>query len=365
MQSAEAIAKELQRHLKGAVHGDELYRYMYSSDASIFKVVPLCVAMPRDAEDVLAAIDYARREGLPIIARGAGSSRCGQPLGEAIILDLSVHLNQVLEINPDQGYVRVQPGVVLADLNRALKPSGKFFAPDPSSGDWCTLGGMIANNASGAHTGKYGTTKRHVLALDAVLANGQAFRTQRLAWDGPELARLRAERSREGEIYRGVAALLEAHQVRLQARRPQVRKDVCGYNLYEVRENGAFDLSQLLVGSEGTLAVVTEAMLRILDLPKAKALALVTFDRLEAVGPAVCQLLEWGASMMEFVEATLLAIARKGDPALDAFLPRDLECALIVEFDGAERAQVEEQIRRMEHVLVGELGLASAVKPAP
>ena len=163
----------LKRAVKGRVADDDLTRALYASSASIVEVWPSCVVEPKDAADVLAVVNFARDKGVPITARGAGSGVAGQSLGQGIILDFSVHMNALLEINPQQGFARVQPGVVKDDFDAELKTYGMFWPPDPSSSPWCTVGAMIANNSGGARSIRYGTTKDYLLELDVLTIEGE------------------------------------------------------------------------------------------------------------------------------------------------------------------------------------------------
>src|SRR5579864_7198573 len=182
---APALERDLRRLVKGDVLCDELSRTLYSTAACIFQMMPQGVVVPRDREDVVRVVTYAAEHGIPVTARGAGSGLAGQTLGEGIILDFSKYMDRILELNQVQGWVRVQPGVVLGKLNRYLKQFGLWFPPDPSSGDVATLGGMIANNAAGPRTVKYGPTRDYVLGLDCVLDDGSGTGGSR--WRGLDL----------------------------------------------------------------------------------------------------------------------------------------------------------------------------------
>src|SRR5581483_3754373 len=229
-----ALEADLRRLVQGDVYCDDLHRTLYSTDASIFQIMPRAVVVPKDREDVVAVVKLAAERGIPVTARGAGSGLAGQTLGEGIILDFSKYMDRVLELSQAQGWVRVQPGVVLGKLNKYLKQFGLWFPPDPSSGDVATIGGMIANNAAGPRTVKYGPTRDYVLGLECVMDDGSG--TGGARWRG-----LEAE----------MKALLDANRALIEQSRPQTLKNSSGYHVFDPQ----FDLTRLLVGSEGTLAI--------------------------------------------------------------------------------------------------------------
>jgi len=223
-----ALEADLRRLVKGDVYCDDLHRTLYSTDASIFQIMPRAVVVPKDREDAVAIVKFAAEKGIPVTARGAGSGLAGQTLGEGIILDFSKYMDRVVELNQAQGWVRVQPGVVLGKLNKYLKQFGLWFPPDPSSGDVATIGGMIANNAAGPRTVKYGPTRDYVLGLECVMDDGSG--TGGARWRG-----LEAE----------MKALLDANRVLIDQSRPQTLKNSSGYHVFDPQ----FDLTRLLVGS--------------------------------------------------------------------------------------------------------------------
>jgi FAD/FMN-containing dehydrogenase len=190
--------------VKGSVLDDEVSRVLFSSGACLFQVRPLGVVQPQNKADVMKVVEYAARREIPLTARGAGTSRTGNELGHGIILDFSRYMNDVLEFDPTSRWVRVQPGIILSLLNSFLKPSNLFFPIDPSTMEFCTLGGMIANNSSGPHAVKYGTTRDHVLSLEVVLSNGEVITTRPISLKGETMQTFTGSSSREGKIYRAL-----------------------------------------------------------------------------------------------------------------------------------------------------------------
>ena len=265
--------------LKGLLKGELLFddrprRVLYSTDASIFRVRPLGVVVPLDEDDVRILVHYAAENRVPLIARGAGSGVAGESLGTGLIVDLSRHFRDILEVGSDT--VRVQPGVVFRDLNLRLARVGRRFAPDPASGAQCTIGGMLANNASGSRAFRHGYTRDHVTSLRAVLDNGEAFAIARHSrWPA-----LDQQHGRLDEIVSSVANLVDQNSAAIRECRPRTRFNRCGYLLHDVLAEDHLDLARLLVGSEGTLAVFTEATLRTIPLAEGRALALLCFASL-------------------------------------------------------------------------------------
>jgi FAD/FMN-containing dehydrogenase len=219
----------LKATLAGEVRADRLSRALYSTDASVYQVVPVAVVLPRSEADVVAAVRACRQHGLPLTARGGGTSQAGQSIGPGVILDCSKYFNRVLEINPVERWARVEPGCVLDDLNRAVRPHNLQFAPDISTSSRATIGGMVANNSSGTRSVYYGKTIDHVAELKVVLADGTSARL------GPQSAlELEArcrQQDREGAGYRITRQLATEHAAEIARRFPRILRRVGGYNL--------------------------------------------------------------------------------------------------------------------------------------
>ena len=296
------VAADLHRLLKGDVEFDPISRHLYATDAGLNQVTPLGVVSPRHTEDVVRLVEYAADRGLPLIGRGMGSGLAGGAVGAGIQVDFTRYMNGVLETAPDGSWARVQPGLVMADLNREAAKHGAFFAPDPSSENYCSLGGMIGTNSSGARTVAYGGTKDHVLALETVLADGSVFAARPLAQGSAELSRLLATETLAGRAFARVLPELQANAAAIAAAMPRVVKNCSGYRLETVFEGppptgeapraagtglptgagsaGAaapepdradsaatagrlVHLQKLFVGAEGTLGLIAEATLRL------------------------------------------------------------------------------------------------------
>src|SRR4051794_31619245 len=272
-----SIRGDLERELAGEVRFDRISRALYSTDASVYQIEPLGVVVPRTVDDVLRTVAIARRHGASITARGGGTSQAGQAIGAGLQLDTSKYLNRILEVNAAERWAWVEPGVVLDELNAHLRPMGVRFAPDISTASRATVGGMIANNSSGARSVIYGKTIDHVLEAHVVLADGSVIRCGPL--DGPGLDAKCAQEDLEGACYRAVRRLAAEHADEIERRYPKILRRVGGYNLDAFRPDGpdgeSFNLAHLFVGSEGTLGVVVEATLRLVELPRARATVVI------------------------------------------------------------------------------------------
>jgi FAD/FMN-containing dehydrogenase/Fe-S oxidoreductase len=319
----------------GEVRFDRLSRALYSTDASVYQIVPAGVVLPRTEGEVIAAVRACGRFRVPLTARGGGTSQAGQCIGPGLVLDCSRHLSRVLEINAAAGWARVQPGCVLDDLNRALRPHGLHFPLDISTSDRATVGGMIANNSSGTRSVVHGKTIDHVLAVRAVLSDGSVIDAGPL--DDAVLEARCARDDLEGECYRTVRRLAAEHAEEIARRYPPILRRVGGYNLDRFGPPARpFNLAHLLVGSEGTLAVTLEARVRVVPLPRARALLVVQFaDLLDALA-ATPAALAHGPSAVEVMDRYVLDATRLNAEAarLRDFLRGDPGAILIIEFYG-------------------------------
>jgi FAD/FMN-containing dehydrogenase/Fe-S oxidoreductase len=341
----ERIQDDLKGLLKGELLFDELARALYSTDASIFQVQPLGVVVPRDEEDVQALVRYAAEHQIALVARGAGTGVSGESLGSGLIVDLSRHFRSVVEIGEDT--VRVQPGVVYRDLNHRLAAYGRCFAPDPTSGVQCTIGGMLATNASGAHTLHHGYTRDYVTQLRAVFSNGNAELIGRASRPpAPD-----APTGHVGDLVQSVSVLLENHAGLVRSCQPQTRYNRCGYLLDGVLSAQHLDLPRLLVGSEGTLAFFTEATLRTVPLPGGRSLVLLGFDSLEAAIRASQQALPSAPAACELIDRRLLTLARSHSAEVKAILPAEAEAVLLVEYQAEAESEAREKALQLADLL--------------
>lgn len=363
MKSPDQLAKDLRRLIKGKVLFDELSRTMYSTGACSYQIMPLGAVAPRDTEDVIQLAKYCDANGIPLIGRGAASGLCGQALGAGIIVDFTPFMNEVLEVNLQDSWVEVQPGVVQGVLNAQLLAASKFFPPDPSTSDYCTLGGMIANNASGAHSVKYGSTIDYVQELTVILADGTEARMRTWAPEaigGQEWASEPAAGTLEK-----VGRLLQENKEAIQEKFASfVDKNCCGYRLDKVFQPDGLNFSKLFSASEGTLGLITSARLSVLDKPKADVLALVNFDDLEKAGEAVAAILTLRPSSLEFMDKRCIDRTRQDRPDLAHFVPEDMTAQLIVEFDGNDLEALKGKVELTEKLVCRDLKLAPLLEKA-
>ena len=249
-----ALARRLRRELEGEVLFDTFSRGRYSTDASIYQIEPIGVVVPRGPEDVVRTIQIARDAGVPVLPRGGGTSQCGQTVGEALVVDVSKHLNRVLDFDAEARRVTVQPGLVLDQLNAFLKPHDLMFPVDVSTSSRATLGGMAGNNSCGARSIRYGTMRANVRAIEAVLADGTQARFAELPADfGDEVT----EDGPPRDLAERLLALGRREAAEIAARFPKLRRRVGGYNIDALVPDAPVNLAHLLVGSDGTLAFST------------------------------------------------------------------------------------------------------------
>jgi FAD/FMN-containing dehydrogenase/Fe-S oxidoreductase len=324
-----AQRKRIHDDLRGVVRGellfDDLSAVLYATDASIFEVRPAGVVVPCDEDDVQALVRYAAENNVPLVPRGAGTGVAGEALGEGLIVDLSKHFRAVLEVGADT--VRVQPGVVHRDLVATLARHGRRFAADPAVGE-CTVGGMLATNASGARCLRFGYTRDHVAALNVVLDSGDlAVAKRRSRWPVVEDSPGRLE-----DIVSSTVTLLQQHADRIRASRPRTPFNRCGYLLHDVLDAETIDLPRLLVGSEGTLALFTEATLRTVPLPGGRAALLLGFASLDAALRSARLIVPGGPTACELLDRRLLTLAR-GETSVTNLIPTAAEALLLVEYE--------------------------------
>ena len=348
----ERLQRDLETAIEGDVRFDALTRALYSTDASVYQIEPTGVVIVRSRDDVVQTINVARRHGVPITARGGGTSQAGQAIGAGLQLDTAKYFNRVLEVNVAERWARVEPGIVLDELNAQLRPQRLKFAPDISTANRATVGGMISNNSSGAHSVLYGKTIDHVLDLHVALSDGAVVHLRPLAPD--ELDAVCAAETLEGRCYRTLRRLGVEHATEVDRRYPKILRRVGGYNLDAFTDPARpFNLANLIVGSEGTLGLVVEARVKLVPLPTATAVLTIEFDDLlDALG-ATPALLEHEPAAIEVMDRFILDHARTS-PTLDAVrravlqgdTPGALLCVELYADDAAELPGRLEAIER-------------------
>lgn len=358
------FAEQLRQRVDGEVRFDKYSRVLYSTDASLWQIEPVGAVIPRTADDVQATVELCAKHKVPILPRGGATSLSGQTVGEAVHIDFAKYLHQIVETNLEEEWVRVQPGVTQDQLNRHLNPLGFRLGPNTSSASRATIGGMVGNNSAGSHSILYGKAIDHVLELDAVLSDGSRVHLAP-AQNGVLEAKSQGD-SLEAQLYQGMVALGMHNADRVRERFPRLMRRVSGYNLDEfVPENGhwgtgissepgPFHLGRAIVGSEGTLAIVTEVKMRIVPLPKTTGVLIVYYPDVFAACESVPAILESDVSAAELIDDFILNQARQQvefarrmdfvDPAAQAMM--------VVEFYGESESEVAGKVEELRERLV-------------
>jgi FAD/FMN-containing dehydrogenase/Fe-S oxidoreductase len=356
-----ALAARLGAALRGEVLFDAASRGRYSTDASIYQIEPLGVVVPRDKDDVAAAIAIAREEGVPVLPRGGGTSQCGQTVGRALVLDCSKHMDRILAVDAENRRALVQPGLVLDRLNKSLKAKGLFFPVDVSTGDRATIGGMTANNSCGARSLRYGNMVHNVRAIDALLADGTAVRMGEVP--GNFDADVLPERYRD--LVRGMRALHRREADEIDRRFPKLLRRVGGYNI-DMIDDAGHNMARLLVGSEGTLAFFNAIELDLQPIPPHRALGICHFPSFHQAMAATKAIVALGPAAVELVDRTMIDLSREiamFRATVDRFVRGEPAALLLVEFAGEDK---DDNLRRLQQLveLMGDLGFPDAVVEA-
>jgi len=343
------LSSRLASAVSGEVLSDSASRARYATDASMYQIIPDVVVVPRSVEDVEAAMSVAREQQTPVLPRGGGTSQCGQTVNRAVVLDNSRHLNRILDIDAENLTARVQPGLVLDELNRALKPHGLWFPVDPSTASRCTLGGMAANNSSGGKSLRYGIMRDNVNAISAILPDGTKAR-----FNGAN-----PEPGPYADLVADMRALGQREAGEIDARFPKVQRRVGGYNIDALTGNDV-NMAHLLVGSEGTLAYFTEIELSLAHLPGEKVIGVCHFPTFYSAMDAAQHLVTLSPQAVELIDDTMIALGRDIPlfrKTIEAFVEGDPAAILIVEFaEGSADANAAKLSELSE--LIGDLGFS-------
>jgi FAD/FMN-containing dehydrogenase/Fe-S oxidoreductase len=340
MTALASFQSELRRVMEGDVRFDVATLGIYSTDASNYRQLPVGVVRPRHSGDVVNAVALARENGVPLLARGGGTSLAGQACNTALVLDFSKYMTAIRAIDADKKTAVVEPGVVQSHLNTAVAEHDLFFAPDPATKDRCTLGGMIGNNSCGAHSAAYGKTVDNLVGLDVLLYDGTRLKIG--ATSAAELDALVAAGGRTGEIYSGLRSLRDRYADLVRSRFPKIPRRVSGYNLDELLPENGFHLARALVGSEGTLATVLEATVKLVPKPKELVLVALGFENIFVAADQVPWILEHRPEACEAFDYTLVEFGQEKKLPAVKLLPRG-SGYLIVEFGGTTRDEARER----------------------
>ena len=365
---SEPLEQQLSDTLAGEVRFDSYSKALYSTDASLYQIQPIGVVIPKNKQDVIKTVQIASEQNVPILPRGGGTSLAGQSVGAAIVLDMSKYMNQLLEVNVAERWARVEPGIVLDELNHKLKPHGLMYAPDVATSSRANVGGTIGNNSAGSHSLIYGKTIDHVMSIDLVLSNADEITASPISLD--ELETKKQGNTLEANIYRELCRICADNEAEIRKRYPRLLRRVAGYNLDEFvpnsgskevtpyrrdgcDENRPFSLTKILVGSEGTLATTAEAIINLVPIPKLTALCVVHFESLVTSMEAMQPILECNPTAVELIDKTILDMARDSleFSRLTTFIQGEPAALLAVEFYGETQAELESQLDRLEKTL--------------
>ena len=357
------LARQIGGQIEGEVRFDRYSRVLYSTDASVWQIEPIGAVIPKHHSDVRSLLQLCARHQVPVLPRGGATSLSGQTVGHAVHVDFAKYMNRILDTNLEEGWVRVQPGVVQDQLGRHLKPLGYQFGPNTSSASRGTVGGMIGNNSAGTHSIVYGKTIDHVLELRCVFADGSD------AWLRPvgdgEIAAMGRGDGLVPSLYRRLPEIGAAYRDEVLARFPKILRRVSGYNLDELVRNGdrfgagystepgPLNLSRVIVGCEGTLAVVTEAKLRIVRSPAAKGILIVHFRSVFEAVDAAETIVSTGPSAAELIDEFILGSARANPSFADklSWVEPDAQAVMVVEYYGEAPGEVDGKLDRLQRLL--------------
>jgi FAD/FMN-containing dehydrogenase/Fe-S oxidoreductase len=347
---AAALAAALKREIRGEVRFDDGSRALYATDGSNYRQVPIGIVLPRDVDDVVAAIATAREFGAPILCRGGGTSLAGQCCNVAVVLDFSKYMAKILEVDPTRRIARVQPGVILDNLRNAAEQHHLTFGPDPATHDRCTLGGMIGNNSCGVHSVMAGKTDDNVEELEILTYDGLRMRVGQTSEE--ELQRIILEGGRRGEIYQGLKKLRDRYSDLVRQRYPNIPRRVSGYNLNWLLPENGFHVARALVGSEGTCVTVLEASCRLVGSPPERVLLVLAYADIFQCADRVPEIMAHGPIGLEGVDHLLVEYTRrKGLNSEGLTLLPEGGGWLLAEFGGATQAEAESQARKLMQAL--------------
>ncbi|ELZ24620.1 FAD-linked oxidase domain protein [Haloterrigena salina JCM 13891] len=330
------LVTALRERIAGDVRFDTYTRQLYATDASAYEETPIGVVFPTSTEDVASVVTYCADREIPVLPRGGGTSLAGQAVNEAVVLDFSRHMDGIVSVDADARRARVQSGVILEELNDVLAPHGLKFAPDPAAGNRSVIGGAIGNNSTGAHSLKYGKTDAYIEEVEAILADGTVATLGEVDVDD-----LRERADPDGDllecVFAEVVRIIDEDATEVRDRFPDLKRNVSGYNLdmlVEEAESGTVNLGRLLAGSEGTLAVITEAEVSLEPVPETKAVSLLFYESVLEAVTDVQHVLAHDPAAVELIDDVLIGLARETAEfkEIAALVPDGAQAALLVEF---------------------------------
>ena len=310
-----ALESELQKNLHGEVRFSDGDRALYSTDSSNYRQIPIGVVIPRDRSDVIAAVTACRKFGAPITCRGGGTSLAGQCCNIAVVVDFTKYMNHVIEIDPEQKLARVEPGIVLDELQKALKKHNLIFGPDPATHSHCAIGGMLGNNSCGVHSvmaefyGGGARTSDNVRELEVLLYDGTILRVGKT--DEADLAQIIREGGRRGDIYKDLFDLREKYSDLVRQRFPKIPRRVSGYNLDELLPEKNFNVARALIGTESTCALILEATLEVIPDPAVRSILVLGYSDIYQAGDHVPEIRKYKPIGLEGIDDVLIGAMKE------------------------------------------------------
>ena len=344
------IAKEIQGQVKGKVLFDEFSRGRYSTDSSLYQIKPVGAVLPVDTNDVLQIMEYSQKHHIPLLARGGGSSQCGQTVGESIVLDYSKHQNKILEFNKEEKTVWVEPGIVLDQLNAYLKPHGLWYPVDVSTSSRATIGGMTGNNSCGSRSLYYGNMVNNVLAVEAILDDGTIHTFEDINKNYLEITN---DQNRQYQIIKKFLDIKEKTKEEIDLHFPITQRRVGGYNIDLINPNG-FNTSNILVGSEGTLSLFKKIKLKLWEIPKQKVLGVCFFQKFNEAMALTKEMVKLKPTTVELLDKNLIDLA-KAIPLyageINKYIKGDPEAVLMVEFIDEDLDLARQKLKDLESLV--------------
>ena len=342
------IEQDLSKLVTGEVKFDPFSRVLYSTDASIYQMEPIGVVIPKNTDDVQATIQYCSDNKIPILPRAGGTSLAGQTVNHAVVIDFSKYLDSIIEINEEEHWARVQPGIILDQFNKQLAPYNLHYAPDPTTSSRACVGGGIGNNTCGSHSVIYGKTLDHIQELDVILSDASQAHFSEI--DGAALESKLNGNSFESDIYRGVLSISQNQVAEIEKRYPRILRRVSGYNLDNFMLDGPVNMSNIVVGSEGTLCVVTEAKVNLVSNPTVTGLSILHFRDIVEASYATTSILEYNPSTIEVMDKMLLDRCREslGFAQNMSAIQGEPGAILLIEFYGESIAEVESKMEKLK-----------------
>lgn len=348
----EELEQELRKEIEGEVRFDEGSKGLYSTDSSNYRQIPLGVVIPKTEADVIKTVELCHKYKAPILSRGGGTSLAGQCCNVAVVIDMSKYYNQVLNFDPQKKLVKVQPGIVLDEVNDHVKEEGLIFGPDPATHSHCTIGGMLGNNSCGVHSvmaefaGNGARVEDNIESLTILTYDGIKMEVGPVS--GERLEEIIAEGGRKSEIYRQLKDLRDFYTDKIKAKFPDIPRRVSGYNLPELLPEKEFNLARALVGSEGTCAIILDATLKLIPSPKKHILVVLGFDSIHEAGEHVPEIMNYKPIGLEGMDDMLISFMKRKNLHVEdiEYLPEGRGW-LLVEFGGKDEDDVRKQANRL------------------